>query len=140
MAPSAIDAALIGKLVNDATLMALTTDGVYFGEGKPGLTAFTLVSLAGGETESVFGSRAIDSRLYLVKAVIKGTASANARAAADRIDALLQDGTLSVSGYNFMDCNLEEPIGVTEVDDLDQAIRWQHFGGFYRVQVSVIGV
>jgi len=139
MPSSAIRTALIAKLTGDSTLRSLLPDGVYFSEAPAGLTAFCVVSTVTGEDEHVFGGRAIERPLYIVKAVVKAKASGNAVAAGDRIDALLQDGTLSITGYNFMDCVREEPIEDVEVDDLDSSIRWQHNGGFYRVQASLIG-
>lgn len=137
---SAIDAALFSRLVGDATLSTILTDGWYFDAAKQGAQKFGIVSLIDGSEESVFvDGRAIETRLYLVKAVILSTSRTTAVAAADRIDAILQDHPLTVAGYNSMSLFRETPIEITEVDSVDPSIRWQHYGGHYTVEMSVVG-
>lgn len=135
---SDIDAALVAKLGADATLLAICTNGVYIDEAPPGATKFVIVSLVDEVDEATFGGRAYEDALYLVKAVTLSTSKANIKDAAARIDALLEDGTLSVSGYTHMVMHREERIRITEVDDIDASIRWYHRGGRYRVQMAVI--
>jgi hypothetical protein len=134
---SAIDNALIAKLAADATLLGHCPNGVYWDEAPPGSTRFVIVSLIDQFDEAVFGGRAIEDALYLVKAVALSTASVNMQAAAARIDALLEDQTLTVSGYSYMTMHREARVRITEVDDVDASIRWFHRGGHYRVQMSV---
>lgn len=139
---SAIDDALIAKLLGDATLMALTPDGVYMDEANPRAQRFVIVSLVNERASMVFEGRAIEDTLYSVKAVILVASGGNARAAAARIDELLDEGTLSVSGYGFMAVFRDDDDGrirYTEIDAADKETRWQHRGGRYRVQVSPLG-
>lgn len=133
---SLIDAALLARLVGDATLSAILTDGVYFDEAKQGAQRFAIVSLVDEADESVFGGRAIESALYLVKAVILSTTGADVKTAAARIDTLLEDQPLTAAGYTGMTVFRESRIRTTEVDDADPSIRWQHRGGHYRVEMS----
>lgn len=133
---AAIDQALIAKLGSDATLLSYMTNGVYPDEAPPNMTKFVIVSLVDEHDEPMFGSRAYEDALYLVKAVEKGTDATNARAAAARIDTLLDYGTMTVTGYGVMTMRRESRVRMTEVDDLDKSIRWQHRGGQYRVMVS----
>jgi hypothetical protein len=58
------------------------------------------------------------------------------KAAAARIDALLEQGTLTVSGYSLMALFRESRIRLTEVDAADPSIRWLRRGGNYRLVVS----
>lgn len=133
---SAVDAALQSKLSSDAPLMALMTDGVFFDEAPQGATKFVLVSLVDEHDAPMFNARAFEEAIYLVKAVELATTGVNAKAAAARIDALLDNGTLAPSGYTLMAMQRLERVRYTEVDELDAATRWQHRGGRYQVVVS----
>src|SRR5262245_31508183 len=86
---SAIDAALINLLAADATLRTSMPDGVFFDEAPPNLRNFVIVSLFKEDDVAVFGLRAIEDALYLVKAVSFGTSGTQVKAAAARIDELL---------------------------------------------------
>lgn len=133
-----IDAALLARLSGDATLMAICTDGVYVDEAKQNATKFVIVSMVDQFDESVYVlGRAIESALYLIKAVTLGSSSLQAAQAAARIDAILEDVPLTASGYTGMSLFRESRLRLTEVDEVDPSIRWQHRGGNYRVEMSV---
>jgi hypothetical protein len=136
---SDIDSALVAKLQADATLMALMPGGVWIDEGPASLTQFVIVSLVDEADDPVFGKRAIEDALYLVEAREKKplTGSGNIKAAAARIDALLEDQVLTVAGYAHMALHREARIRLTEVDETDSSIRWWRRGGHYRVQQSL---
>lgn len=140
---SDIDAALVAMLGADSTLLSYCPNGVFWDEAPPGSTRFVIVSLRDEEDEAVFGGRAIEDHLYLVKAVALSTAGANLKEAAARIDALLENqpvglgSPVSVAGYTWMACHRERRVRYTEVDDADPSLRWRHRGGEYRVQMSL---
>jgi hypothetical protein len=142
---SDIDAALVAKLGSDATLLALCPNGVYLDEAPPNMTRFVIVSLVDEVDEPVFGKRGYEDALFLVEARMLSTAGGNIKAAAARIDALLEDQPLlapgspaaPVSGYTWMTMFRESRVRLTEVDEIDPAIRWYRRGGNYRVQMSV---
>ncbi len=133
---SAIDNALIALLGADATLLALVPNGVYWDEAPPNSTRFVIVSFAEEQDGAMFSGRAFESGLYLVKAVMLSTAGGDIRAAAARIDVLLDQQSLTVSGYGITDMRRESRVRMTEVDDVDASIRWFHRGGNYRVMAS----
>lgn len=138
---SNVDNALIAKLGADAALLALMPNGVYFEEAPPGSKRFVIVSLVDEHDEPMFGTRAFEDGLYLVKAVGFDSEktplpAATMKDAAARIDALLDQGTLTVSGYGLMMMRRESRVRTAEVDDVDASIRWQHRGGRYQVVVS----
>jgi len=133
---SDIDNALVTKLAADATLLALCPNGVYVDEAPPGSTRFVIVSLVDENDEGIFGARAIEDALYQVEAQMLTTAGGNIKAAAARIDALLEQGTLTVAGYSVMALFRESRIRLTEVDAVDNSIRWLRRGGNYRLVVS----
>jgi len=133
---SDIDAALISKLSGDAQLTTLMPDGVFFDQAPQGATKFVLLSIVDEVDLPMFRQRAFEDHTYLVKAVELSTSGANVKAAAARIDALLEQGTLTVTGYNTIVIQRISRLRLTEVDDVDAAIRWQHRGGRYEVVVT----
>ena len=62
------------------------------------------------------------------------TASA-VQTCADRIHVLLQNGTMSPTGYTLTLMQREERIATVEIDE-DRDLRYQHRGGLYRVIVE----
>ena len=70
-----------------------------------------------------------------MKSTRRSSAGADIRAAAARIDEVLEDQPLTASGYEWMTVHREGRVRTTEVDDLNPDIRWQHRGGFYRVDM-----
>lgn len=134
---SDVDNALVAKLGADSTLLALMPNGVYWDEAPQGSTRFVIVSLVDERDEAMFGARAFEDALYLVEARVLSTSGGNVKDAAARIDALLENATLAVAGYKVMVIQREERIRLTEVDDVDESIRWQRRGGRYRVMTSV---
>ena len=135
---SLVDDALVQKLLNDSQLKQLMPDGVYWDEAKTGAKRFIIVSLVDETDDATMNKgRSIEDALYMVKAVELASAGANIRAAAKRIDQLLEDGSLVIDGYELMSISRDSRVRSTEVDEVDPTIRWQHRGGRYRVQVAV---
>lgn len=138
---SDIDAALLAKLGADATLLAICANGVKVDVGEADDTKFVIVSLVDEADAPMFGGRALEDTLYLVKAVMYFKAGVNMalpdiKGAAARIDALLENQPLTVAGYSYMTMRRESRVRFTEVDDEDTSIRWFHRGGNYRVVMS----
>jgi hypothetical protein len=140
---SAIDSAVIGLLAADATLTGLMPGGVWYQVAPPDSKQFVLVSIADSVDRPMFGARAWESVLYLVKAVEFSSPTVhntNARAAAARIDTLLDPqppdppATLTIDGYGLMALQREgRRVRDTETDAIDPTIHWAHRGGHYRV-------
>jgi hypothetical protein len=110
---------------------------VAYDEAPQKSERFVIVSLVDEVDEGKFGGRAYEDALFLVKAVMLSTSGGNIQAAAARIDTLLEDQPLTVAGYTWMTTHREARVRITEVDEQDAAIRWQHRGGHYRVQMSL---
>lgn len=135
---SEIDNALVAKLGADATLLGLMPNNVHMDEAPKNSTQFVIVSLIDEVDHGQFGGRAFENALYMVKAVERGDVSVkNIKAAAARIDVLLEGGTLTIPGYTLMILHREARIRQTEIDEGDSTIRWQHRGGHYRLQASL---
>lgn len=136
---SDVDAALVAKLQGDATLAALMQTGVFvfMDEAPAGSKQFVIVSLVDEHDTAVFGGRGFEDAVYLVVArELSTVAVKNIRAAAARIDALLEQGTLTIAGYGLMVMRRVERVRMTEVDEVDSSLRWQHRGGRYQVMVA----
>jgi hypothetical protein len=138
---SEIDAALVATLANDPELQVLLPDGVFFDEAPPNATRFVLCTLVDSTDDRVFNARAIEHVTYRVTArVLSSVPGGNIKAAAARIDALLEGGTLTIPGYTliamYRDITLPR-VRLIEVDDVDPTVRWFHRGGHYHVSVSL---
>ena len=133
---SEIDAAVITMLSGDATLTAVATGGVFFGEAPQNSDRFVTVSLVTSHDEPKFGGRAYEEVFYDIQYVERSTSGTNAKAAAKRIDELIELQTLSATGFAPMLMRRDERIRYAEVDDVDKSIRWQHRGGRYQVMVA----
>lgn len=135
-----IDNAVLTKLSADATLLALCPNGVYFDEAPGGMTQFVIVSLVDEADVQQVGGRSYEDALFQVEARLQSkmaNANANCRAAAARIDVLLEDATITAAGYSWMRLHRESRIRLIEVDEVDSSIRWYRRGGNYRVQMSL---
>lgn len=140
---SAIDTAVIGLLQGDATLKTLMPGGVYYQVAPPDSKQFVIVSIVESADQIMFGGRAWESVLYLVKAVEFSSPTVhnnNAKAAADRIDALLDPqppappAALTITGYGVLNVQREgRRLRETEVDEIDSTLHWVHRGANYRV-------
>jgi hypothetical protein len=133
---SEIDQALIARLAADTQLLTLMPNGVYYDLAPQGSKQFVIVSILEQSDARLFGGRAFEDALYLVKAVEHSTVTQkNTKAAAARIDALLEEQVLTVAGYSPMALYREERVRVVG-DEMDPSITWTHRGGHYRVVMS----
>jgi hypothetical protein len=135
-----VDAAVMARLANDATLAALCPDGVYWGAApprQPPATAFVIVAqLHHAQRPALDSATLYEQTLYLVKAVMLTPSAAPPRQAAQRIDALLHNADLDLApaGYAAIACRRIERVHTPpEIDPLDISARWQHVGGQYEL-------
>jgi hypothetical protein len=136
---SEVDAAIIAVLQNDPELRGYCPDGVFFDEAFPGAQRFVIVSLFDEVDELTFDAgRAIEDALYYVKAVMLAVESTDIKAAAARIDQLLDDVLLAAPNYGEIAVVRERRQRMRETDDANTSIRWDHRGGYYRVMATPI--
>ena len=139
---SDIDAAVLAALSADAQLKTLTPDGVWWDVPPQNSLRFVIVSLVISQDLGAFGParerRLREGITYLVKSVLPGADGANSKAAAARIDRVLEDTPLTIAGYHHLASYRIERVRATEPDPVDQSLRWQHRGGRYRVEVTPI--
>jgi hypothetical protein len=133
---AAVDAAVIAALAGDATLMALLPDGVYSDLAPAGKTRFVIVQHQTHHDEEGFRDPLFEEFRYAVTARVLETTGADANAAALRIHELLENTVLTIAGYTHSSTLRVERHKATEVDAIDNDIRWQIAGGDYEIFVS----
>lgn len=133
MSVAALDNGLLATLKADATLTTRAPGGVYRDMAPQGTAEpFVIVTLMAHLDIPQFGDApAYEEGRFLVKAVGQGTSATATESAADRIHALLNGGTLTVTGFTHMGTWREERISYVEADG---SARWQHRGGMYVVR------
>lgn len=133
---NAVCAALFAKLTADSTLVAMLagTAAVYQGQAPQGAQLPYVVFNQQAETDSyTLADRAFEDYVFLVKGVTKATSPVGAGAISGRIDEVLTDAALSVSGQDQMYLRREQQIKYPEVDQGD---RYWHSGGLFRIVVQ----
>ena len=131
--------ALYGKLAGDTTLNNLLgtpapgySKAIYH-NAAPGAAAFPYVTFnkqAGTPTEAMADPSAFETDVWQVKAVDKDTSATDAEAIAARVQALLNDAELSISGSTHLYLRRQSDVEYEEVTD---GVRYQHVGALYRL-------
>jgi hypothetical protein len=145
---AAIGAALLARLQGDVSLAALMPGGVWLNRAAPNLTRYVLVTFAQGVDDLclTFGApgtrRAIEVDVFAIRACELNTngsySTANTKQAAARIDALLEDQPLTITGYVCGEISRLRPIEFADVDQVDKSQTWQYRGGEYRIRATPI--
>lgn len=136
---TAIRRALYGKLAGDTTLNNLLgtpasgyAKAIYY-QDAPATAQFPFVVFqkqSGVPTEAFADPSALETDVWLVKAVDRNTTADTAEAAAERVKALLNDATLSISGATLLYLRRQSDVEYPEVSD---GVRYVHAGSLYRV-------
>ena len=130
------EAWLYSKLHGDATLLGYCPGGVHTWPVPTTVTtAFVLYQMQSGvDIRGVGPTRIGVNGLWLVRAVAEAKSfGGSLLSAADRIDALLQAASGSVTAGVVWACEREAPVQLVETRDGRQ---WRHLGGQYRLWVQ----
>lgn len=134
-----IEGAIYEKLAGDTVLTAMLSGGtaspsVYSDQAPQGATEpYVVYSLASEADSYTLASRSWENGVYLVKAVDKSNSTTRAGSIAARIDAVLTDGALSISGRSHLSTRRTERVRYPETVS---GVVYQHAGGYFRVYVS----
>jgi hypothetical protein len=134
---------LYGKMAGDTTLTALLgsaaagySKAIYF-QSAPAAAAFPYIifSKQSSTPSYSFGGRNFDHDVWLIKGVARegatGTDAANqADDIASRLDALLTDGTVNISGRDDRYLRRESDVEFSEIAD---GVLYRHSGSYYRL-------
>jgi hypothetical protein len=136
----AVDTALYSRLATDVagtatgTLGQLGATNVYRMVASQGsVEPYIVFNEQAGTDSYTFSAREARSLLYQVKAVDKGGSASGASSMAERIDALLTDAPLSLSGWTNIRLRRESDVEYVEVANGQQ---YHHIGGLYRVDIT----
>jgi hypothetical protein len=134
---NAVEAGLYTKLTGDATLTALLSGGtasVFYGVAPDGADPPYLVFNEQTDTpDYTFTQKARDNLLYQVKGITSGPSAKTAGSIAERIESVLTDTALTVSGKTLLYLRKESGVHYPEVD---QGRVFHHRGGLYRIQTT----
>jgi hypothetical protein len=131
MSQSAIDQALVSRLSADAALTTAAPGGVWW-ELAPQDAAvpYVVITLAEDVDEQIFRGTAYQATQYAIEAMDDSPSSSGVMTAYDRIHALLQDPTLTITGYTLLKC-IRRRRYRSVIEDGDQRI--QQCGGVYEL-------
>lgn len=131
-----VDTALYSRLAADLgtlTLGTLGCTGVYRFQAPQGsVEPYVIYQQQAGTDSYTFSAQDARSLVYLVKAVDASTSGLRAAQMAERIDALLTDKPLSLSGWTNIRLRRESDV---EYIETDAGKTYQHYGALYRVDV-----
>jgi hypothetical protein len=130
--------AIHGKLRGDTTLSNLLGappagfTKSTFDEVSPGGGEFPYVIVSQSSSVPIYalGGLAMDNDLWLIKGVDKNISADRADAIADRLDALLTDGSLSISGATQLYLRRDSAVRYSEVTD---GTKYVHSGHLFRL-------
>jgi Protein of unknown function (DUF3168) len=137
--PNATRRAIYGKMAGDTTLnnlLATPASGfskaIYHQTAPAGAThPFVIFSKQSGvPTYALVTTPAFETDVWMVKAVDKDTSATDAEAISTRLNALLTDGVLSISGATQLYLRRQSDIDYEEDDD---GVTFRHVGSLYRL-------
>lgn len=125
----ALEEAIYRTLDDDTTLSGMAPGGVWRSVAPASATGTVVVfDMLSSADDYVLAQRATTTCLYTIKAVTPGTSSAPAWNAAGRIDDLLSDQDITLTGAVLMSCRRAQLISLVETDGGEM---YQHVGGIY---------
>lgn len=132
--------AIYGKMVGDSTLTGMLgapaagySQNVYYQQAPDGAKfPYIIFSKQAGTPTYTFqtGQAAFDAEVWLVKGVDLATSADTVDAIAARLDALLTDGALSISGRSQMYLRRESDVDYSEED---KGQLYRHAGALFRL-------
>ena len=131
--------ALYGKLAGDTTLNNLLgtaasgfNKAIYFGQA-PNDAPFPLVVFSMQSStplEAMGVPSAMDNDIWLIKGIDRSTSADGAESIADRLNTLLNDTSLSISGGSLLYLRRQSDVQYPEVNE---GVTYFHAGSLYRL-------
>lgn len=129
-----IDAALYTKITGTAAITGLLASATaVFNHLAPQSTdePYVVFGQQAAVPEFTFGGVAYETLTYMVKGVTKGPSGKVAGSIASQVDAALNDGTLTISGYSLMYCRRASAIDYVEAGPA--GVVYHHRGALYDI-------
>ncbi len=128
---SALRDALHGHVTADSTLMALATGGVHHQEAPQGARPpYVLFEQVAGLPNWTFGGPAMKDLRWIFEGVCMDGDAAPAEAMAARLDAILNNAALTITGAGLLYLRQASMVDYLRRDGAD---RYHHSGAIYRV-------
>lgn len=129
---------LYARLNGDATLKGLLGTGErIFREVAPVGAALPYVVYqhrSHSDVRGVASQRIMGNLTYMVKVIAQTADALSVKAAAVRVDVLLQGASGTTAGGRVIGCIREQ--SVTYEETADSGVRFQHLGGIYRIYAT----
>ena len=125
-----LDTAIFSTL-NVASVTNEATGGVFNSVAPQGAEPPFVVFQAMSKTDDYFaytgrGAEAV----YMVKAIAQSPWPKSAGDIDTQVDSVMQDASLSITGFSLLSCRREEDIYLVEDQE---GVIYQHVGGLYRI-------
>jgi len=128
-----VDAGFRTLLNADATLVALGSTGAYRLKAPQSASLpYVIYNQMAGVDEYTFDGRSGRSLVYQARAVTAGPSALTAEQMAERLDAVLTDGSLSVNGWTVQRIRRESDVVFEETAD---GVTYNHVGGLWRIDL-----
>lgn len=133
--------AIYGKLAGDVTLTAMLgtpapgySKPIYYERAPQGSDfAYVIFTKQSGTPSYALSARTYDNEMWLIKAVDRSDSADAADNISSRLDALLTDGTISISGRSELYLRRESDVDYSEVID---GQTYRHAGSLFRLIYS----
>jgi hypothetical protein len=136
MAASPVRQALYSRLASDGTLTGLlaTASSIFHRRApRDAPTPFLVIDKEAGTPRYTHGAIDINDELWLVKAVDRSSSASVAETIAARVDTVLRDAPITITGRNPMWLRRDNDVDYLEED---QADAYQHVGAIWRLILS----
>lgn len=130
--------ALYGKMAGDSTLTGLLgtpaagySKSIYYEQAPAGASfPYVMFNKQAGTPIYAFRARALDNDIWMIKGVARSDSADVVDDIASRLDALLTDGTISISGRTQRLLRRESDVDYSEVVD---GVTYRHAGSYFRL-------
>lgn len=137
----AVRRSLYGKMSGDSTLTAMLgtpasgyAKSIYYEQAPQGAQfPYIIFTKQSGTPSYALSARTYDNEMWLIKAVDRSDSADAADNISSRLDALLTDGTISISGRSELYLRRESDVDYSEVID---GQTYRHAGSLFRLIYS----
>ena len=125
----------IYSVLNVASVTNEATGGVFNSIAPQGTEPPFVIFQAMSKTDEYwsFSSGRGGAAVYMVKEVTRGPWPKSAGDIDTQIDSVMQDASLSVSGFSLLTCRRQEDVYLIEDDE---GVIYQHVGGLYSINAD----
>ena len=121
------------NVLNVASLQTLATGGIYNTMAPEGAAAPYVIFQAFSKIDEHSFDGRYANAVYMVKAVSRQRWPKEASDVDTQVDTLMEDATLSITGFSQLICRRENDVYLVEEE---AGNIWHHIGGLYRIMAD----